>query len=91
MSDGPEAKIEKTVSALARSVGWLAYKWSSPGRKAVPDRMYLRNGEVIFIEFKAPGEEPDPLQIYEHRRIRKQGFKVYVIDNYEDGAAIFAE
>ena len=47
-----ESRIEKIVTAYARSKHWLAYKFSSPSNRGVPDHIYLRDGVVFFIEFK---------------------------------------
>jgi hypothetical protein len=80
-----EKVIEEKVCDYAKSQGWLVYKFTSPARHAVPDRLLLRNGRVIFIEFKRGGEKPSPPQEREHKRLRDAGITVYVIDNVEDG------
>ena len=36
-----------------------------------------------FVEVKAPGEKPRPLQAYRHRQLRRLGCKVYVLDGTE--------
>nr|DAZ15566.1 MAG TPA: This model contains proteins with the VRR-NUC domain [Caudoviricetes sp.] len=35
---------------------------------------------MAFVEVKAPGEKPRPLQLARHRLIRRLGFRVYVLD-----------
>lgn len=45
----------------------------------IPDTLILRNGKVVFIEFKQPGEKPEPLQLYRHRKLTEQGFKTLVV------------
>jgi hypothetical protein len=37
-----------------------------------------------FVEVKAPGEMPRPLQTARHRLLGRLGFKVYVLDCGED-------
>lgn len=38
-------------------------KWTSPGNAGVPDRIVILPRNVIaFVELKAPGESPSPLQ-----------------------------
>lgn len=86
---GPEAKIERAVCDYAKGKGWLAYKFTSPGKRAVPDRMFLRDGTALFVEFKAPGKKPTVLQSHEHERLRAAGFWVFVIDNADEGKALF--
>jgi len=38
----------------------------------------------MFIEFKAPGKKPTPLQNAWHEKLRALGFTVHVIDNVSD-------
>ena len=64
--------------------GGIAPKWVSPGMAGVPDRLVLLpKGKIAFVELKAPGEEPRPLQKAMMRRIGRLGFPVYVIDRKE--------
>ena len=35
---------------------------------------------MAFVEVKAPGEKPRPLQLARHRLLRRLGFRVYVLD-----------
>jgi transposase len=48
----------------------------------------LSPGRATFIEFKAPGKKPTPLQAAWHSRLRALGFEVHVIDNVSDFEAI---
>jgi hypothetical protein len=81
-----ESKIEKTVCDYAKSKGWLVYKFVSPNNRGVPDRLLLGpDRKIAFIEFKAPGKEPTKLQKHVFSKIRALLFKVYVIDNIEEG------
>lgn len=84
-----EKQIESKVCAYAKDKGMLAYKFTSPARMAVPDRMLITNkGVVFFIEFKAAGKKPTTAQDREHQRLRQQGVKVFVVDNVESGQFI---
>jgi len=89
VNDKLEKEIEGPVSTYAESLGWLSYKFKSATNRGVPDRLYLRNGTCIFIEFKRHGEEAKLLQKYIHKLIRKAGFDVYVIDTLSDGYDLF--
>jgi hypothetical protein len=80
-----EKQIEERVCTYAKEKGFLVYKFTSPARMAVPDRMFIKNGKVWFCEFKRGGEKPSPPQEREHKRLRDAGVTVYVIDNVEDG------
>ena len=47
-----EKQIEAKVCDYAKERGLLVYKFTSPNRMAVPDRMFIRpDGKVFFIEF----------------------------------------
>lgn len=73
-----ESKIEKEVSKYAEDKGWLVFKFSSPGQKGVPDRVFMRNSILFFIEFKGTKKNLRKLQEYIANKIIKQGgFKVY--------------
>ena len=40
-------------------------------------------GRVAFVEVKAPGEKPCPLQVHRMEQLRRLGFKVFVVDSVE--------
>ena len=84
-----ESEIEKKVTAYAKQKGWLGYKFVSPSQRGVPDRLYMRQGRLIFIEFKAPGKKPTKLQQKIAANIEAEGFVVYIVDDIEAGKAIF--
>jgi len=84
-----ESTIEKKVTKYAESLGWLAYKFSSPNNRGVPDRLYIRNGVVIFIEFKQLGKKPTKLQTHHINKIKAQSIAVYVVDSVDAGEAVF--
>jgi hypothetical protein len=84
-----ESDIEKKVCDYAKLLGYQAYKFSSPARAAVPDRLFLSpNGNMFFIEFKAPGKHPTPAQVREHERIEMNKGIVYVVDDVDIGKRI---
>jgi hypothetical protein len=84
-----EKQIEKRVCEYAKEMGMLVYKFTSPGRVGVPDRMFVcPKGMVFFIEFKRPGAEPTPPQIREHERLEAHGLNVFVIDDVTKGKLI---
>lgn len=77
-----EKTIEQKFRAAVKAVGGLALKFTSPGFDGVPDRLaLLPGGKMAFVEVKAPGEKPRPLQLARHRLLRRLGFKVYVLDD----------
>jgi len=79
-----ERDIEKY---LVRRVVWLkgkAYKFSSPSNRSVPDRLCcLPNGNIKFVECKATGKKPTPLQAKTIKYLRSLGNEVFVVDSTE--------
>jgi Holliday junction resolvase len=76
-----ESELQSKVKTKMERAGWLVNKIIQSTNNGWPDLECFKNGETIFIECKAEGERPDPLQVYRHDQIRKQGFKVLVVDN----------
>ncbi len=81
-----ESRLKQEVE---RQGGWCLKFLSSVA--GVPDRLCLfPRGKVAFVELKAPGKKPRPLQQRQMARIRNLGFQVYVIDS-EKGIDEFME
>ncbi|WP_193160490.1 VRR-NUC domain-containing protein [Citrobacter youngae] len=77
-----ESIIEKHLVDEVKKVGGFAYKFVSPGRRSVPDRIVLLpGGRIVFVECKAPGKAPRADQVREHKRLRALGFSVVVLDS----------
>jgi hypothetical protein len=83
-----EKQIEKAVCDYAKSKGFLVYKFTSPNRRSVPDRMFIRAGLVFFIEFKRAGAKPTAMQDREAQKIAAQDINVYFVDDIEMGKSI---
>ncbi|MCH3972854.1 MAG: VRR-NUC domain-containing protein [Oscillospiraceae bacterium] len=77
-----EKQIENKLTLAVKKAGGIAPKFVSPGFAGMPDRIVLLpDGLIAFVELKAPGKKPRPLQLARHRLLRSLGFKVYVIDS----------
>jgi len=86
-----ERHLEQYLVFSARAVGALALKWVSPSMAGVPDRIVIiPGGRVVFVELKAPGKKPSPLQLRTIERLRAVGAEVRVIDSKENINALFA-
>lgn len=84
-----EKEIEAAVCKYAKEKGFEVYKFSSPNRVGVPDRMFVAPFQRVFwIEFKRAGGTPTPVQEREARKLTDCGFAVYLIDNVEDGKEV---
>lgn len=79
-----ERDIERYLAGLCTAHGGVAWKWVSPGRRGVPDRIIvLPGGRVMFAEVKAPGGRTTVLQQRVHARLRALGAVVEVVDSIE--------
>lgn len=87
-----EKLTEKILTVQARKRGGIALKFTSPGMDGMPDRLILMpGGRMAFVEVKAPGRKPRPLQESRHSMLRRLGFRVYVLDSREQIGGILDE
>ena len=79
-----EKTIEKKLVIAIKDMGGIALKFMSPGLDGMPDRIVLLpGGRMGFVEVKAPGKVPRPLQEARHRMLWMLGYRVYVLDRAE--------
>ena len=77
-----EREIERKLVQAVKAAGGFCPKLVSPGTDGMPDRMVLLpGGRIGFVEVKAPGKKPRPLQEARRRQLAELGFKVYVLDD----------
>ena len=87
-----EKEVEKKLCVEVKNHGGIALKFVSPSFDGMPDRLVLLpNGKCGFVEVKAPGKKPRPLQISRIKMLKKLGFKVYVLDEIEQIGGIIDE
>jgi hypothetical protein len=79
-----ESALEKRVVKLAKSMGIYTRKFTSPSHRAVPDRIFIYGGGVLFIEFKAPKKLPTDFQWVEIESILLRGCSATFVDNFND-------
>ncbi len=72
-----ESKIEKKSCDVARADGWFTRKYSAPGRRGVQDRIFVKNGVIVFVEYKRIGNVPTGFQCDDALELRLHGGKVY--------------
>ena len=74
-----ESQIEQKAVKLARAAGWMSFKLNSPGSQGLPDRVFIKEGRIVFIEFKTIGGRLSEIQKAQIRKLRYYGAEVYVI------------
>ncbi|MGM0940342.1 MAG: VRR-NUC domain-containing protein [Bacillota bacterium] len=76
-----ESQLEKRLKDKIEQLGGLCFKWVSPGRRGVPDRIcILPRGRTIFVEMKAPNGKLSPLQEKRIQELEKRKHEVYVLE-----------
>lgn len=83
-----EKFIESDIGDFAKMRGWWYSKFTSPGKRAVPDRLFIRKGRHVFIEVKKHGEVPTRQQLRRHQDMRDHGAEVYWVDSVEEAKRI---
>lgn len=84
-----EKEIEHNLVMETRKAGGMAVKFVSPSFSGMPDRLaLLGDGKIGFVEVKAPGQKPRPLQLKRHAMLRRLGYQVFVLDAMEDIPAV---
>ena len=77
-----EKETERKLVRAVKKVGGICPKLVSPGMDGMPDRMILLPGcRIGFVEVKAPGKKPRPLQVKRHKELRSLGFPVFILDS----------
>ena len=74
-----ESKIEKYLTRRITAAGGICWKWPATARAGVPDRIVVIDGQVIFVELKAPGGKVSRLQQHTHEQMREAGARVEVL------------
>lgn len=81
MSRQLEITIEEAVCKWAEKNGWLAAKLQWLNETGWPDRTFMKDGIVAWIEFKKPGGRLSKKQKYWIEVMQRMGLNVVVCDN----------
>lgn len=80
-----EREIEKKLVDGIKRLGGCAYKWVSPGRDGVPDRIVVLPGGIIwFAELKADDGRVSPRQEYQLNFLDRLGHNTIVIQGMDE-------
>ena len=75
-----ESDVERYLIKECEKRGWLCWKFVSPGRRGVPDRIVIRPGSVAFVEVKRKGGRVSPLQIRRIEELTRRGVAARVVE-----------
>ncbi len=77
----PEGKLAAYLVRRCKERGVAQRKVSWEGRIGAPDRLLLGRDKSCFVELKAPGAKPTPMQKREHEVLERAGLRVLVCDS----------
>lgn len=87
-----ESEVEAMLVRGVQLQGGLCWKFVSPGRAGVPDRIVvLPDGRVIFVELKTDTGQLRPIQIYQHRELQARRADVRTLFGAKDVLAFLEE
>ncbi len=78
-----EHKVELHLVTQVKELKGKIYKWVSPGKRGVTDRILFLNKQVWFVELKRPLGERSKLQIKFEKDIRPFTDNYAVVDSIE--------
>jgi len=79
-----EKEVEGYLVRQVVKLGGKAYKFSSPSNRSIPDRLCcLPQGLTKYVECKALGKRPTPLQWKVIEYLRSLGHEVLIVDSKE--------
>jgi Holliday junction resolvase len=83
-----ESQVEAGLVRYAKKHGIYTRKFTSPSQRGVPDRIFIYEGVVLFMEIKRPGEEPTKLQHHELLQLQNVGAAAAWVDSVARGKEI---
>lgn len=76
-----EKAVEQYLVRRIKAHGGMCIKLT--GLNGVPDRLVITQDNVAFVELKAPNGRISAIQEVMHKRLKKLGFDVHVLWNFE--------
>lgn len=75
-----EKKVEERLRKGVAARGGICWKWTSPGKAGVPDRIVVTKGPVIcFVELKTEAGKLTPLQKAAQYALSSLGANVFTL------------
>jgi len=79
-----ESSLERHVGVFCAKHDILYWKFTSPSRNGVPDRILIGRGKVAFLELKTGNNKLTVLQLHQICNIKTAGVPATWCNNYED-------
>ena len=78
-----EKLIEAEGVRYAKKLGWLVYKFGTPGSTGIHDRIHFKNGLCFTIEYKSTGKKATPKQRGHAEKLSAAGIPCRCVDTVE--------
>tara|TARA_R110000782_G_C14807783_1_gene412475 strand:- start:2342 stop:2614 length:273 start_codon:yes stop_codon:yes gene_type:complete len=86
-----ESAIQKDSIKAAKELGWYSFKVLSTLQRGLPDCCFIKDGDVVFIEFKTDKGKLSPMQVKIHKKFKEHGVTVYVSRSKEETIRVLDE
>ena len=87
-----ESSIESKLVRMVRERGGLCFKFISPGKPGVPDRIVITPaGRTVYVELKTEAGRLAAIQKWQHEELRKRGADVRTLKGLEQVKAFVEE
>ena len=84
-----ELELEEKCVHFARKKGYVSMKIEKNGHKGVPDRLFIGENRIYFIEFKKPGGGVlSKQQLFWYNLLNYNKIESYICDNFDEFKAI---
>lgn len=87
----PEGIVENYLIKQSAIHDCLCYKFTSPGKRGVPDRIIIGKGRTIFVELKSETGDLRKQQEFRIREMKEHGADVRVLNTKEKIDHFFTE
>ena len=78
-----EAKLQTKIIKDLESKGYYVIKTIKLNKNGLHDVFAFKNGLATFIEVKATGKKPPPLQLFRIEEVKEFGIKSFWADSFE--------
>ena len=75
---------------FAQQKGWFQVKIEKTSVRGFPDRLFIRAGKTVYVEFKSEVGLLSDAQIRVIAQMREHGADVYIISSMVEANAIFS-
>ena len=86
-----EKQVEAYLKKRIEGLGGICYKFVSPGRAAVPDRICVIKGFIFFVECKGEKGRLSKKQLREIDRLQKLKASTFILHTKREVDALMRE